>query len=157
MARTGITEYDLLISCQGDIEEFTSVIEEAVKKFNSLFGRTNNVLVNAKYWKEDSYPQMGDKPQAILNRQLVNECDMLIAVFWTKFGSPTDRYGSGTEEEIEEMISAGKQVFLYFLDKPCPPSKYSLDYDNVKKFKEKCNRRGFYAEVSDERALSEKF
>lgn len=35
MARTRITEYDLLISCPGDIEEFTGVIEEAVKKFKA--------------------------------------------------------------------------------------------------------------------------
>ena len=96
MARTGITEYDLLISCPGDVEKFKDVIEEAVEKFNRLFGRTNSVLVNAKYWKSDSYSQMGDRPQNILNRQLVNKCDMLIAVFWTKFGTPTDRYGSGT-------------------------------------------------------------
>lgn len=157
MARTGITEYDLLISCPGDVEKFKDVIEEAVEKFNRLFGRTNSVLVNAKYWKSDSYSQMGDRPQNILNRQLVNKCDMLIAVFWTKFGTPTDRYGSGTEEEIEQMISSVKQVFLYFLDKPCPPSEYSSDYENVRKFKKRCNDRGLYKVVSDERELSEKF
>ena len=42
MARTGITEYDLLISCPGDVEKFKDVIEEAVEKFNRLFGRTNS-------------------------------------------------------------------------------------------------------------------
>lgn len=33
-----------------------------------------------------------------------------VAIFWTKFGTPTDKYGSGTEEEIEEMLSSNKQV-----------------------------------------------
>ena len=60
-------------------------------------------------------------------------------------------------EEIEEMISSVKQVFLYFLDKPCPPSEYSSDYENVRKFKKRCNDRGLYKVVSDERELSEKF
>ena len=59
-------------------------------------------------------------------------------MFWTRFGSPTEKYGSGTEEEIEEMIASGKQVFLYFLDKPMPPSEMDSDeYKKVKAFKEK--------------------
>ena len=32
-----------------------------------------------------------------------------------------------TEEEIERMLSMGKQVFLYFLDKPLSPSKIDLE------------------------------
>lgn len=156
MARTG-TQYDLLISCPGDVEEFIGAIEDAVKRFNSLFGGMHNIWISTKYWKDNSYPQMGDKAQNILNRQLVNKCDMLVAMFWTRFGTQTDRYGSGTEEEIETMIFSGKQVFLYFLDKECAPSKYSSDYENVRKFKEQCKRRGLYREVSDERELSKKF
>lgn len=157
MAKTGMTVYDLLISCPGDVEKYINVIAESVKKFNRLFGRSNNLLVNARYWRDDSYPEMGDRPQNIINRQLVNECDMMIAVFWTRFGTPTDKYGSGTEEEIEEMICSGRQVFLYFLDKPCPPSKYDSSYEDVKSFKERCKQRGSFREVSDERELSEQF
>ena len=157
MAKTGITEYDLLISCPGDVEAFVDDIEKAINKFNKLSGENNHIRISSKYWKRDSFPQMGDKPQNIINRQLVNDCDMAIAVFWTRFGTPTDKYGSGTEEEIESMISSGKQVFLYFLNKPCPPSEYSPDFEDVKKFREKCEQKGIYNEVSDEKELSEKF
>ena len=41
---------------------------------------------------------IGGKPQALLNEQFVNKCDAAVAIFWTRFGSPTDEYGSGTEE-----------------------------------------------------------
>lgn len=157
MAKAGFTVYDLLISCPGDVEEFVDDIENAVDRFNRLFGENHHTRVDTKYWKRDSYPQMGGKPQNILNRQFINDCDMVVAVFWTKFGTPTDRYGSGTEEEIENMISLGKQVFLYFLDKPCPPSAYHSSYENVGKFKERCRERGVYQEVSDEKELSNKF
>ena len=34
----------------------------------------------------------------------MRDCDAAVAIFWTKFGTPTDKYGSGTEEEIEEML-----------------------------------------------------
>ena len=53
--------------------------------------------------------------------------------FWTRFGSPTDEYGSGTEEEIEIMLQSGKQVFMYFSDKPISPSE--MNSDGYKKYK----------------------
>ena len=31
-------------------------------------------------------------------------------MFWTRFGTPTDEYGSGTEEEIEIMLPDGTNL-----------------------------------------------
>jgi len=38
MPRIGITAYDLLISCPGDVIEYLDVIKESVESFNSVFG-----------------------------------------------------------------------------------------------------------------------
>ena len=101
MPRRGITAYDLLISCPGDVNEFIDVIRDCIDNFNRVLGSVNNMEVVAKHWSTDSYPQSGGKPQELLNQQFVRECDAAVALFWTKFGTPTDKYGSGTEEEIE--------------------------------------------------------
>lgn len=111
MPRVGITAYDLLISCPGDVNQFIDIIRECVDNFNRVYGNINNMEIVTKHWSTDSYPQSGDKPQELLNKQFVRECDAAVAIFWTKFGTPTDKYGSGTEEEIEEMLSSNKQVF----------------------------------------------
>jgi len=37
-------------------------------------------------------------------------------IFGTRFSTPTDEYGSGTEEEIQEMLEAGKQVIMCFYE-----------------------------------------
>lgn len=77
-------------------------------------------------------------------------CDAAVAVFWTRFGTPTDEYGSGTEEEIEELIKNGKQVFLYFSD--CPASLSTIDndqYQKIKNFREKYKGKGLYWTYSD--------
>ena len=103
MPRMGITAYDLLISCPGDVNQFIDVIRECVEGFNRILGKENNVEIVPKHWLTDSYPQSGDKPQELLNKQFVRDCDAAIAILWTKFVTPTDKYGSGTEEEIEEM------------------------------------------------------
>ena len=57
---------------------------------------------------------MGSAPQAIINKQIVDYCDMAIAVFWTRLGTPTDKAESGTAEEIARIGNAGKPVMLYF-------------------------------------------
>ena len=75
MPRIGITAYDLLISCPGDVIEYLDVIKESVESFNRVFGRINNIEIVTKHWSTDSYPQSGDKPQELLNKQLVRDCD----------------------------------------------------------------------------------
>jgi len=158
MPRKGITAYDLLISCPGDVTEYVDIIKECVGNFNRVFGVINNIEVVSKHWSTDSYPQSGDKPQELLNKQFVRDCDAAIAIFWTKFGTPTDKYGSGTEEEIEEMLSVGKQVFMYFLDTPINPSTINMEqYQKVLHFREKYKDRGIYALIKDKHELQRQF
>lgn len=158
MPRKGITAYDLLISCPGDVLDYLDVIKESVESFNRVFGVNNNIEVVTKHWSTDSYPQSGDKPQELLNKQFVRNCDAAIAIFWTKFGTPTDKYGSGTEEEIEEMLSNGKQVFMYFLDSPINPSKVDMNqYQKVQDFRGKYKDRGVYAVINDKHELQRQF
>lgn len=127
-----VTLYNLLISCPGDIKEEVTLIESAVDEFNELYAETLGITIKTRHWSKSSYAQSGGKPQALLNEQFVNKCDAAVAIFWTRFGSPTDEYGSGTEEEIEIMLQSGKQVFMYFSDKPIPPSKINGDgYEKI--------------------------
>ena len=151
MPREGVTIYDLLISCPGDVTGYLQLIKEAVDNFNKLYGSLNNIQVSIKHWSTDSFPESGDKPQELLNKQIVRECDAAVAIFWTRFGTATDNYGSGTEEEIEEMLSADKQVFMYFLEAPIIPSNIDIkQYEKVQEFKERYKDRGIFFIVKDE-------
>lgn len=109
-----VTLYNLLISCPGDVKEEVALIESAVDEFNELYAETLGITIKTRHWSKSSYAQSGGKPQDLLNEQFVSKCDAAVAIFWTRFGSPTDEYGSGTEEEIEIMLQSGKQVFMYF-------------------------------------------
>lgn len=158
MPRQGITAYDLLVSCPSDVLNCLDIIKDSTENFNRVFGVINNIEVTTKHWSTDSYPQSGDKPQELLNKQFVRDCDAAVAIFWTRFGSPTDKYGSGTEEEIEDMITAGKQVFMYFLDKEVSLSEVNIEqYNKVIDFKEKYKGRGIYFVVKNEQELQQQF
>lgn len=158
-----LTEYNLLFSCPGDAYStcFTA-IEESVAHFNSYAKASLGLSVNLTHWSKDSYPQSGGHPQALLNSQIVDNADAAIAVFWTRFGTPTDEFGSGTEEEIERLLSDKKQVFLYFLDKAIPPSmtdapEYRKQRDQILLFRDKYEEKGIFCVVSDEVELKEQF
>lgn len=139
------TVYSILISCPNDVEDEIKIIKEVIDDFNKNLGEINDIKLEAKHWKSNAYPQSNGKPQELLNKQFVNDCDMAVAVFWTRFGTPTDKYGSGTEEEIEEMIKSSKQVFLYFSDKPISPSAIDKEqYSKVTNFRNKYKDKGIY-------------
>lgn len=153
-----ITVYDLLLSCPSDVSQYIEILEKAINHFNNFFGRTNNVIIRTKYWSKDAFPEFGEQPQNLLNKQIVDTSDIAVAVFWTRFGSPTENYGSGTEEEIERMLSMKKQVFLYFLDKPVPPSRIDYEqYGKIQAFMSRHKNDGIFFTVSDESALADKF
>ena len=105
------------------------------------------------HWSSDSFPQAGKPAQQLLNAQIVDKADMAIAIFWTRFGTPTDGYGSGTEEEIARLIKSEKQVFLYFLEK-APPlliaerPEFSKERQKIRNFRD--GYRGLYSVVQDE-------
>ena len=102
------------------------------------------MIYRTKHWRKNSYAQSGGKPQALLNKQFVCDCDAAVAVLWTRFGTPTDEYGSGTEEEIEIMLNSGKQVFMHFSDKPLPPSQQnSVEYARVQEFRKNIRIEAF--------------
>ena len=142
-----VTEYDILISCPGDVNDTVPLINEVLQQFNDTYTDVLAIRLIPKHWTTDSYNQSGGKPQDLLNKQFVHNCDAAIAIFWARFGTPTDRYGSGAEEEIEDMLAAGKQVFMYFCNKPVAP-KLMLDdnaraqYQKVKEFQARYRDEG---------------
>ena len=61
---------------------------------------------------------MEDRAQEVISRQLLKDCDLLVAAFWTRLGSRTGKSPSGTVEEIEEHLEAGKPAMIYFSSVP---------------------------------------
>lgn len=137
--------YNILISCPGDIVEEVDVINDVITQFNELYASSFHITLKTRHWSKSSYPASGKHPQDILNEQFVKDCDAAIAIFWTRFGTPTDKYGSGSEEEISIMLDSDKQVFLYFSERQIPPDKISTDQLNrVRSFRDNYHDKGLY-------------
>ena len=106
-----------------------------------------HIILQPVKWETNSTPRRGRPPQAELNEQIAETSDIVIGVFGTKIGTPTERYVSGTVEEILNHLAAGGIAKVYFSDAPVQPS--SIDHDQyaaLQAFKRKC--RCFRASVS---------
>lgn len=138
---TEITRYDIVLSCPTDVESEKEIIQSVIEDFNRTIGNNLNIILNLKHWSTDSYAQSGGAAQELLNKQFIDDSDMIICIFWGRMGTPTDNYESGTAEEMQKAIENGKQVFLYFSNAPINPRDIDNEqFARVKNFEEKIQR-----------------
>jgi len=147
----------VLIASPGDTGAARGLLREVMEDWNSLHAEDTRVILLPVMWERDSTPAMGERPQAIINRQLVEAADVLVGNFWTRLGTPTGAAPSGTAEEIELFIDAEKPVLLYFSNEPVVPSSVDPDeYRRLGEFKDSLKRRGLYDEYRSEAELVRK-
>ena len=137
--------YNLMIASPSDVEAEREIVRDVVHQWNAVHASDRKSVLIPLGWETHTTPEMGDRPQSIINKQILRDADILVAVFWTRIGSPTGKYDSGTIEEIEEHIAAGKPAMLYFSSVPVrPDSVDEKQYAALRKFKAECQSRGLY-------------
>jgi hypothetical protein len=142
--------YTVFVASPSDLTEERVVIPEVVNDWNAAHGMPNNIVFLPVKWETHSAPQLGDRPQEIINQQILKECDLLVALFWTRIGQSTGREESGTVEEIKEFVKKGKPALLYFSERPVPPNKIDADQlMRLNKFKEEIKSEGLIDTFSD--------
>ena len=101
----------MLISAPGDVPaEDLRVIHATLNGWNVRYGEQMGLSVIPVSWTEHAVAEFGDRPQGLLNKQLVERADLALALFADRLGTPTGTDESGTAEEIREMAEAGKPV-----------------------------------------------
>lgn len=141
--------YQMFIAAPSDVKKEKEIIQELVSEWNELNGAFKNVRIEVKDWS-DAFPFYGAHPQTIINKQVLEKSDFVVAVFWSRFGSPTEKHESGTEEEVEWAISNNVPLMLYFSDATLSPSKInSEEYQRIQNFKKKHQPKGLYSVFSE--------
>lgn len=95
-----VTKYGVLISSPGDVHQERVAVRNIISRWNLEHSATKNVILEALMWETHAQPTMDLKAQQAINQNLLKRADLLIAILWSRMGTPTDKFGSGTEEEI---------------------------------------------------------
>ncbi|AWB33960.1 DUF4062 domain-containing protein [Orrella marina] len=152
------TAFNVMIASPGDVASERAIVRDVVYEWNAVNSGTRKTVLLPVGWETHSSPEMGATAQQIINRQVLNKCDLLVGVFWTRIGTPTEKHLSGTVEEIEEHIGSGKPAMLYFSSQPVAMDTVELvQLQQLKEFKQSCQSRGLYESYDSHAEFKNKF
>ena len=157
MSYSAVT-FNVMIASPGDVASERAIVRDVIYEWNAVNSNSRKIVLLPIGWESHSSPEMGASPQTIINNQVLSKCDLLIGVFWTRIGTATDDYLSGTVEEIEKHITAGKPAMLYFSSQPVAMDTVDLEQvAKLKSFKESCRSRALYESYDSHADFKEKF
>ena len=143
------TVLTIFVSSPGDVAEEREVFEDVVQELNGTWADTLGVRMDVVRWETRTAPGFRKDPQDVINSQISDSYDIFIGIMWARFGTPTPRAGSGTEEEFLRAYNRYKEapnsmeIMFYF--KTTPISPVELDPDQLKaisEFRSKLNDLG---------------
>lgn len=155
------TVVPIMIASPGDVAEERDVIRNVIHDWNDVNAQRSKVMLAAVGWDSHASPELGARPQELINKRVLADCDLLIGVFWTRLGTPTGKSPSGTVEEIEDHVASGKPAMIYFSAKPVALESVDLEqyklvkdiqkaweqrgliesYDNIEQFRQKLSKQ----------------
>ena len=140
----------IFLASPSDVKVERELIFALKDDLDHLIGKPNQIRFEFVNWERNAYPGIGDDAQDVINNNIKDEFDVFIGIFWQRFGTPTNRAESGTEEEFDRALEKYNQdpnsthIMLYF--KTAPPNNiYDLDYsqfEKVKQFKKEIQSLG---------------
>jgi hypothetical protein len=133
----------MLVASPADCREERKLIPGIIADWNAVNSLKHAVVLQPVLWETHARSELGDRAQGIINKQILSMCDFLVGIFWTRLGTPTGTWASGTAEEIEEFRSRGKQVLLYFSTAPIPQGEFDPDqYKALRSYRAAIEKNG---------------
>ena len=142
--------YRILIASPSDVEVERDIATRVIQEWNDVNSADREVALLPVRWETHTWPEFGRPPQEAINKQIVDDCDLLIGVFWTRIGTRTQAADSGTLEEIERIAGQGKPVMLYFSRTKQNPDEIDVEQlQSLRAFRQKVKDSALIEQFSD--------
>jgi len=144
--------FRVFIASPSDVQKERDLAVDVVTQWNATHSLDKSAILEAVRIETHARAESGDHPQTIINRQLLEYCDFLIAIFWSKLGTETEKAVSGTVEEITEFsrLVDAENVMIFFSEKNIPQQAGGFDFERLKEFKELMQKKSLYIPYKDE-------
>lgn len=150
--------YRVLIASPSDVEEERSAAVGVIQEWNDLHSHAKKITLLPLRWETHTSPHYGSRPQEVINRMIVDECDLVVGIFWTRLGSPTGIADSGTLEEIDRAGKTHKPIMLYFSKIGRDPDEINLEQmQKLQEFKKRTYPRGLVEHYKSHIDFRDKF
>ena len=132
-------------------------MESVTDDINRTASNAHPLRLELLKWETHARPGFGEDAQDVINQQIGDDYDIFLGIMWGRFGSPTPRAESGTEEEFNRALSRWKaspesvEIMFYFKNAGIPPNEIEPEQiDKVQAFKDRISSEGgLYHEFED--------
>ena len=132
-----VQRYNILIASPSDAER-DEVFRTIAAWNGSVGGVDRRVVFVPLMWERHAIAEADKAPQAAINEQLLDRADLVLAVFNSRLGTPTDDYPAGT---VEELGCRKGRAAVFFLENPRLDPNAPDGIEQLKRLME--FRRGF--------------
>jgi HEAT repeat protein len=111
----------IVVASPGDVQAERDTVPAVIDELNRGMAAERDLRLELYRWEADAYPGFHPAgPQGLIDPILrIEDCDILIGIFWKRFGTPTTDAQSGTEHEILCAFEAWRRnhrphIMVYF-------------------------------------------
>ena len=125
----------VFIASPSDVDEERDIVSLVVAELRRIFEDLLPFRLDAIRWETHAWPDVGEDAQDVINRE-IGEFDIFVGIMWRRFGTPTKRARSGTDEEFQRAYQYFKKyerprVMFYFRRSPF----YTTDLKELTQFR----------------------
>jgi hypothetical protein len=156
--------YKCFIASPSDTNNERSICDKVFNEINKNLGEVYNFRIETLKWESDVRPSFGNDGQDVINKQIGNDYDFFVGIMYKKFGSPTTKAGSGTEEEFNNVYDryskkdSSVEIMFYFNNELTKLNEIdSIEFTKVTEFKKKVSScGGLYCDYNGSNDFEEK-
>jgi len=131
----------IFVSTPSDVQDERKALRSLVAEINDVvmfLAPERNVTLRLVDYKGDAHPDVGDEPQAVIDRQIPPDYDIHFGVMWKRCGTATKGADSGTVHEFNQALArrekTGKPtIMFYFSGEPSSPPTSPDEIDQLTK------------------------
>jgi hypothetical protein len=75
---------EIIIASPSDVAEERQIVRDVVMEWNAVHARHRSVALLPVSWETHSSPELGGRPQQMINDRLLAHADLLVGIFWTR-------------------------------------------------------------------------
>jgi tetratricopeptide (TPR) repeat protein len=113
----------------GDVQREREALREIVDELNLHIAPAAGCRLSLWRWETDSWPALHlEGPQGVIDEQMdIASADLVVGIFWKRFGTPTSEAESGTAHELQRAWAAWQEsgqphVMVYFSSRAYSPT-----------------------------------
>jgi hypothetical protein len=102
----------MVVASPSDVQPERNSVSQVVEELNRGVARHQGLRLELYRWETDAHPGFHPEgPQGLIDDVLrISDCDLLLGIFWKRFGTPVKDGASGTEHEFQVAYEAWKKT-----------------------------------------------